>query len=128
LTVEPPPDEPLLVSAVGVVEGTLGTVVVWRSCRIGLPLPGTGIRLPVPSSSQHRFPLDVLPSRPSEKSVLSPLFPGAVGCADHSGGLVVPPSGQRWWSRLFEAAAGPAPETGGGTEEVPRAGPGGGPS
>jgi hypothetical protein len=25
------------------------------------------------------------------------------------------------------AAAGPAPETGGGTEEVPKAGPGGGP-
>ena len=91
----------------------------WR-----LHLPGTGFRLPVPSSSQHRFPryccfLAILrdPSvplccRPRWRITRSPV-------------PVLAASGRS--SQCARAAAGPAPGTGGVTEEVPKAGPGGGP-
>ena len=89
----------------------------------GPHLLGTGFRHPAPSSSQHRFPLHLFlpPDHPPKISLCSPV-------ASPSGGALGGPAGAvRPRSRPPEAAAGPAPETGGGTEEVPKAGPGGGP-
>src|SRR6202453_3988468 len=82
--------------------------------RDGVPPPRPGqFAAPVPAASAS--PSDVLRRRVLRRPP-----------TDRSGGA--PPSrgvdGRSWCA---VAAAGPAPETGGGTEEVPKAGPGGGP-
>ena len=82
---------------------------------------------PVPSSLAAPVPAaSASPSRSSEDLSLR-VLPSA-GVADLRGRRSLPClSAVSAWCRRAVAAAGPAPETGGGTEEVPKAGPGGGP-
>ena len=95
-----------------------------------LPLLGTRFRHPVPSSSQHRFPLH-LPLPPDPPKISPAVMLLCRPAPDRRGGSPARSrcvTGRSWAPACWPcAAAGPAPETGGGTEEVPKAGPGGGP-